>query len=55
MTTITNTIIIDIITIITIAIITIRPKCIHIRLQWVGSKQWIPLDNLSWRSTLPKI
>jgi hypothetical protein len=39
MTTITNTIIIAITTIITIAIITISPKCVHIRPQSVESKQ----------------
>jgi hypothetical protein len=55
--TITDTIIIPIITnaFITIAIITISPECAHIRPQSVGSQQWVPLDNLSRRSALPKI
>jgi len=57
MITITDTIIIAIITIviITIAIITINPECAHICLQSVGSEQSIPLENLSRRSALPKI
>jgi hypothetical protein len=32
-----------------------QPKCAHIRPQSVGSKQQIPLENLSRRSALPKI
>jgi hypothetical protein len=57
MITITDTIIITIaiITIITIAIITISSECAHIRPQSVGNAQWIPLENLSRRSALPKI
>ena len=55
MTTITNTIIIAIITIITVAIITIGSTCVHICPQSMGSNQYIPLENLSSRSALPKI
>ena len=67
MITITDAIIIAIITIaiiniaiitiaiISIAIITISLECDHIHPQSVGSEQYIPLENLSWRSALPKI
>ena len=56
MITITDTnITVAIITIISIAIITISPKCVHICPHLVGSDQQIPLENLSWRSALPKI
>jgi len=44
-----------IIAIMTIAIITISSECARIRPQWVGIPQYIPLENLSRRSALPKI
>jgi hypothetical protein len=53
MITITETIINANITIVTI--ITISPQCAHICKQLVGSEQLTPLENLSWRSALPKI
>jgi hypothetical protein len=55
MITITETIINANITIVTITIITISPECAHICKQLVGSEQLTPLENLSWRSALPKI